>query len=237
MSAHEYGETLARLHRIHQQLSELRTRLKRGPARVSMARQKLAAIESNLATTKEAIQKTKMTADRKQLQLKEGEAKIEVTQGKMNAAKGNEEYQILKDQIAAAEMANSVLADEVLEALDKIDQLTAHAESEKLNVAASEEELKKVQAAADLEREDLEGQVAKAQAELAEVEPRLPAELRADYQRLTKARGEDALAAVDGEECGQCYVSMRPQAFQDLKMGRIVYCSSCGAMLYLPPGD
>ncbi|UUO04459.1 phospholipase [Blastopirellula sp. J2-11] len=237
MSAHEYGETLARLHRIHQQLSELRTRLKRGPARVSMARQKLAAIEGNLAATQDAIQKTKMTADRKQLQLKEGEAKIEVTQGKMNAAKGNEEYQILKDQIAAAEMANSVLADEVLEALDKIDQLTAHAESEKLNVAAGEEELKKVQAAADLEREDLEGQVAKAQAELAEVEPRLPAELKADYQRLTKARGEDALAAVDGEECGQCYVSMRPQAFQDLRMGRIVYCSSCGAMLYLPPSD
>lgn len=237
MAAKEFGETLARLHRIHQQLSELRTRLGRGPARVSMARQKLAAIEANLTATKEAIQKTKLTADRKQLQLKESEAKIENTQGKLNEAKTNEEYQILKDQIAAAEMANSVLADEVLEALEKIDQLTEQAESEKLNVAAGEAELKKVQDAADAEREVLEGEVAVAQAQLAEVEQKLPPEVRTDYQRLSKARGEDALAMVDGEECGQCYVSMRPQAYQDLLMGRIVYCSSCGAMLYLNPAE
>lgn len=237
MAAKEFGETLAKLHRIHQQLSELRSRLKRGPARVSVTRQKLAAIEANLTATKEAIQKTKMTADRKQLQLKESETKIVGTQGKLNEAKTNEEYQILKDQIAAAEMANSVLSDEILEALEKIDQLTAQSESEKLNVAAGEEELKKVQDAADVEREELEGYVATAQAELAEVEKDLPADVRADYQRLTKARGEDALAMVDGEECGQCYVSMRPQAYQDLKMGRIVYCSSCGAMLYLKPGE
>lgn len=237
MTAHEYGETLARLHRIHQQLSELRTRLARGPTRVSVARQKLAAIESNLAATKELIQKTKMTADRKQLQLKESEAKVLATHGKLNEAKSNEEYQIFKDQIAAADMANSVFSDEILEALEKIDQLTAQADSEKINIAAAEQDLQKIQAAADLERQMLELQVAKAQGELAEVEPRLPLEMKADYQRLTKARGEDALAAVDGEECGQCYVSMRPQAFQDLRMGRIVYCSSCGAMLYLPPGS
>lgn len=237
MAAKEFGETLAQLHRIHQQLSDLRTRLARGPARVSITRQKLAAIEANLTATKEAIQKTKMTADRKQLQLKESETKIEATQGKLNAAKSNEEYQILKDQIAAANMANSVLSDEILEALEKIDQLTLQAESEQLNVAAGEAELKKVQAAADVEREELEGYVATAQAELAEVEKDLPADVRVDYQRLTKARGEDALAMVEGEECGQCYVSMRPQAYQDLKMGRIVYCSSCGAMLYLKPGD
>ena len=44
---------------------------------------------------------------------------------KLNAAASNREYQALKDQIAADQMAGSVLADEILEALEKIDELAA----------------------------------------------------------------------------------------------------------------
>ena len=78
-----------------------------------------------------------MAADQKQLQLKAGEEKIKDLKRKLNAAASNREYQILKEQIAADEMANSVLEDEILEALEKIDQFQAKiAEAEAALAAA-----------------------------------------------------------------------------------------------------
>ena len=64
----------------------------------------------------------RVAADQKQLQLKAGEEKIKDLKRKLNAAASNREYQILKEQIAADDMAKSVLEDEIIEALEKIDQ-------------------------------------------------------------------------------------------------------------------
>ena len=62
-----------------------------------------------------------MAVDKKQLQLKTGEDKVKDLRYKLNASTSNREYQALLEQIAADEMANSVLADEILEGLDACD--------------------------------------------------------------------------------------------------------------------
>ena len=46
--------------------------------------------------------------------------------------------------------------------------------------------------------------------------------------------GEGALAAVEGEVCGGCYHKLTPQTMNELKMSKVVFCKSCGCMLYLP---
>ncbi len=61
----------------------------------------------------------------KQLQLREREARIKDLQVKLNTCSSNREYQALKEQIAADQQANSVLSDEILEALERIDVLQA----------------------------------------------------------------------------------------------------------------
>ena len=45
--------------------------------------------------------------------------------------------------------------------------------------------------------------------------------------------GEDTLAQVDGVTCSGCSEMLSPQTMNILMMGRIVFCSSCGALLYL----
>ena len=67
----------------------------------------------------------RVATDQKQLQLKSDEQKIKDHRAKLNAAASNREYQILKEQIAADEMTNSVLEDEIIEAMEKVDQLQA----------------------------------------------------------------------------------------------------------------
>ena len=77
---------------------------------------------------------------------KEGEEKVKKLQTQLNTAASNREYQSLKEQIAAAEMANSVMADEVLEGLEKLDAFVgtiAEAEAEVAKVQAEREKVEK----------------------------------------------------------------------------------------------
>ena len=63
----------------------------------------------------------------------------------------------------------------------------------------------------------------------------LPAALLADYERICKARGGIAVAAVSPTAiCGGCRVTIRPQAILELRAGTTVLmrCESCGRYLY-----
>ena len=112
---------LRELHRIHRQLSDLRERLDRGPKQIKARQATVAAAEERLAKTQAEFKAARVAIDQKQLLLKTGEGKIIDLKVKLNACSTNREYQALRDQIAADEMANSVLADEILEALEKAD--------------------------------------------------------------------------------------------------------------------
>jgi predicted nucleic acid-binding Zn-ribbon protein len=63
----------------------------------------------------------------------------------------------------------------------------------------------------------------------------LPAALLGDYERICKARGGIAVAAVSPTAiCGGCRVTIRPQAILELRAGTTVLmrCESCGRYLY-----
>ncbi len=127
---------LRELHRIHQQLAELRDRLERGPKQVRAREANVAQLEAKVAEARERAKQMQMAVDRKQLDLKSGEQKVVDLRVKLNACSSNREYQALLEQIAAAEMAGSVLSDEILEGLEKIDQLVGQVKEAEKNLAA-----------------------------------------------------------------------------------------------------
>ena len=55
-----------------------------------------------------------------------------------------------------------------------------------------------------------------------------------EYDRVATARGEAALAQVDGEVCGSCYQTLTTQMMNVLYLSKPLFCKSCGALLYLP---
>jgi hypothetical protein len=228
------AEVLRELHRIHRQLADLRERLERGPKQVKASKAGLAQQEQAEAVAKEAITRAKVAADEKQLQLKQRESRILDLKGKLNAATSNKEYQALKEQIGADEQANSVLADEILEALEKIDELQANLLQARERVAKTKQELQKVQQRVQDQQATLESELARVTAELEVSEAKIPAELKVEYRRLVKGRGENALAPVEGECCGGCFFTLTSQMMNELYMAKPVFCKNCGSLLYLP---
>ena len=226
-------EVLRELHRIHVQLSDLRDRLARGPRQVQVHKKNVAEQQSTLESASNAVKQTKMAADKKQLDLKTSENKIVDLKAKLNGCSSNKEYQTLLEQIAATEMTNSVLADEILEAMDKTDQLEIAASSAQSHVTAAETELTKCQERVSAEAGGIRTDIERLEAELVSTEKELPTEMRTDYQRVIRSKGADGMAAADGQVCLGCGKQITLNMQNELLLSKPVFCKSCGSLLYL----
>src|SRR6185436_19089385 len=133
------------LHRIHKQLTDLRERIDRGPRQIRAREASIAKMSEELAKLQADHKAARVRSDQKQLLLKGGEDKIEQLKAKLNAAASNREYQALKDQIAADQMAGSVMADEILEMMEKIDELAGLVAEQQQKIATAKDELAKAQ--------------------------------------------------------------------------------------------
>ena len=222
------------LHRIHRQLTDLRERLDRGPRQIGAAETHAQHCENEVAKTKAEAKAMRVEADKKQLQLKSSEDKVKDLRRKLNAVTNNREYQILLEQIAADEMANSVLADEILEALDKIDAFgTNIAEAEAAMTAAAQRAAEVRDEVAKIEP-GLKADIARLEAELRQSEATLPKEIHDLYARIVRKKGEDALAIIENQYCGGCNQQIPLNYCNMVTLGQPVACKTCGRLLYLP---
>lgn len=221
-----------RLHRINRQKTDLNGQLARGPRLLAAAAHRLQTAQQLVSDTQDNLTQLKMSADRKQLQMREREEKIHKWQGNLNTAKESREYQTLKDQIAADEQANLVLADEILEALESIDSVTSTLADCEENAKLLEKELRDVETQVADRKKVLEGELARVDAELAEAESGLTGDFKREYSRLVIAKGEDAMAELEGNCCGGCYQSLTPQRLDQLLQGQPIICPACGRLIY-----
>jgi predicted nucleic acid-binding Zn-ribbon protein len=223
---------LRTLHRLHRQLNDLRERLNRGPKQIRARERNAQQLEETLAKVQDEAQQARMTADRKQLDLKANEDKILDWKARLNSCSSNKEYQALLEQIAAAEMAGSVLSDEILEGLEKIDELEEKIRTGKEQVAAAHEQLSVAKQQVSDGAAAIRSDLARLEGELNAAEANLPPDFRADYDRVIRARSTDGLAQVDNSYCGGCYQHITANMDNDLALGRAVFCNACGRLLY-----
>jgi uncharacterized protein len=222
------------LHRIHRQLTDLRERLDRGPRQIRVAETHVQHCETQLAATKAEAKALRMAADQKQLQLKSSEDKVKDLRRKLNVATSNREYQLLLEQIAADDMANSVLADEILEALEKVDGFQKHIADANAALAAAKLKTADVRGEVAKIEPSLQADIVRLEAELRQSEDTLPGDIRDLYNRIVRQKGEDALAIIEGQYCGGCNQQIPLNACNMVMLGQPVGCKTCGRLLYLP---
>lgn len=220
------------LHRTNRQKTDLKEQLDRGPKIVLAAKRRLEAAEAEVESIRLKLRHMKMEADSKQLQMKEREEKIQKWQGNLNASKENREYQALKEQIAADEQANLVLSDEIWELLEAIDELAQSQILAEQQVRVRQDELATTEAQVAEKRAVLQSELARVETELAEAEKGLSGEFKREYERLVAAKGEDAMAELEGKCCSGCYQNLTPQLLDRLSVGQPVICPACGRLIY-----
>ncbi len=226
--------TVRRLHEILLLAADIRGQIERAPKQLKAAQTALQAAKDAVQGCKDSIKKSRMEADRKQLQQRQYETKLYEWQGKLNAAANNREYQAVKDQIAADTQANSVLSDEIFEILEGIDSLQIKlAELERI-CKMTEEDSGKAESRIAERMVVLKRDLERVEGELKGAESALPEDFAAIYHPLVKTRGEEAFAPLDERSCGGCNTGLPPRIIDQLRMGNPVACSSCGRWIYRP---
>lgn len=224
---------LRELHRIHVQLSDLKERLERGPRQVKARQSNVTQQETALAAAQDRVKEAKKLTDQKQLNLKTGEQKIVDYRTKLNTSNSNREYQTFVEQIAAAEMANSVLADEILEGMEKIDLLVLEVKEAETSLAAVKNDLLKFRDGVAAESALISADIARLELELAEAEKALPTTLRDDYKRVIRGKGAEGMASVEDMVCQGCGQQITLNMLNELMLSHPIFCKSCGSLLYL----
>jgi len=227
---------LRKLHHQLRTLTDINERIEKGPRKIKVVSANEANFLKELEEAKANLLELRKASNAKQMQLSEREAKIEDLKGKLNSCDSNKEFQLLKDRIAADEQANSVLQDEILEQLEKLDVLTEEADTAKANYEKSQAETKSVSDQVTSEIKELEAEKARVEGELAETEKGIPIDLRELYRRLVAGKGEEALGSTNTETCGNCNQTLTQQTVSELMMSKPVFCKGCGCWMYLPEG-
>ncbi|QDT63768.1 zinc ribbon domain-containing protein [Calycomorphotria hydatis] len=228
----DMGAALKQLHDVHTAMHRVKTELERGPRLVRAKRKMVADKEAEIEQYREKLTEARKSADGKQLQLRTNEDKLTQFTGKLNQATNNREFDAIKSQMEADKMANSVLEDEILEMLEKVDALKdTIAETEKQRddfvkeVESFEAEVKGKQGDLQAELDRIAGQVK-------EAEKIIPAKIMGDYQRVVQAHGATALAPLEGKACTACATMVTQQEAINLRTGKFLFCRSCGRLLY-----
>ena len=147
--------------------------------------------------------------------------------------KSNDLYKTCLLEIEKAKADKSVIEDEILQLMEDIDK-------EFLNVKKQEEESKKIEANIQQEiasindtcknaREKLDS-IAK---EREEFSKKINSNLLSQYERIRENRNGQGLALIDGDSCGCCSMTLRPQLInQATKCSELVYCDNCSRILF-----
>ena len=223
---------MKQLHDLRLQLREISDQLERGPRQIAARKQNIDKKKDELEALRTKLKQLKMSADHKNLQLKTSEGRIYDLNGKLNSAANNREYEALRSQIAADTMAKSVLEDEILEALEKVDVVQIDVKKAEQEIASLDAELQKLTTDVQAKEAGLKESAAKLQIQVSEAEQVLPPDVIPQYRRLVQAYGANALAPVINKSCSECFVSQTAQVYMELKSGKVKFCT-CGRLMYV----
>ena len=220
------------LHQHLVQIADMKSQIERGPRQVKAAILQVDTAREALQKCKDTIKQKKMDADRKQLELREREAKVHDWEGKMNLAKNNREFQAIKEQIASDSQANSVLSDEILEILEEIDSLQIASKGFVEKLKLIEAEKVKTESTVSERLVTLNTELERVQGNLTNLEKQLSVDFMVQYKRLVSNRSEDSMAALDDVSCGGCNTGLPPRILDSLRKEQAILCPSCGRLLY-----
>jgi predicted nucleic acid-binding Zn-ribbon protein len=218
-------------------MDQLRGRLMKGPRLAQAHQEQIRQAELNLEQAKKAHNDTRLASHHKQLEYEQKLADIQRRKGRLLECDDNREYQMLKDQIAADEMAASVLADEAIELMTRVEDMAIEVQKAEAALAAAKDAAAKWQAEFEKQEPTIRQEIARVEQELKHLETLLTGDVKELYQRALRNKGSSALAPLKGDFCGGCNQHVPLQMRSQLLLGNPIWCRSCGRLLYLPEDE
>jgi hypothetical protein len=227
-------QTLIDLQDFDSRIARLETEAARLPKQIE-------AIQQALKEASRTLEMLKQRSDTTRKDLRSKEKDLEVTAGKRTKTearlwevKTNKEYSAVLLEIEEIKQEKAQTEEEILALMELQERLTGDLREAETRLKTREEQAREDEARVRKKLGEVEAELAIVRAERQSRAREITASLLSSYERILKARGGVAVAAVGaGPVCGACRVSIRPQAMQELRTtGDLMLCESCGRYLY-----
>jgi predicted nucleic acid-binding Zn-ribbon protein len=244
MSTSATADNLRELHQLHQRARALRDRLASGPKTLAAREAALANRQAALETSRKALQEARVQLKKNEHSVQGWNTKIDDLKLKQSLAKKNDEYKAIQNQIAIDKNAIEKLEVEMLEEMERIDELVKKLASDEADAKKFAADVATLKAEIASQSDGQRQQLNELETAIVEAESIIPEDLRERYRRTVKQHGADAMAPVEYDRkhemasCTGCFVALTTQALNELINGdHISFCKSCGRVLYLPEED
>jgi hypothetical protein len=198
-------------------------------------------LQATLAEAKKAVETIKAKADTTRKDLRTQEKDLEVAnvkrqklEAKLYEVKTNKEYSAVLLEIEEAKQEKAKIEEDILGLMEMQERLAVDVKDAEQRFKTREEQARQDEAVIRKKLAAVEEELAALRAQRATRAKELPPSLLASYDRILRARGGVAVAAVTSAAvCGGCRVGIRPQAMQELRAATgLMVCESCGRYLY-----
>jgi predicted nucleic acid-binding Zn-ribbon protein len=224
---------LVRLQKLDDEIRALRSRLTAIPKEIEALQKEIASERKNLEDAQKALAEAQKAQRSHESELAASEEKIRKYKDQLMNVKTNDEYRAMQHQIETAAKEVSDVEDKILRDYDAVKDLEEKKRQRQAELDKGQKEISGMEAELDAERARLEAELALRQQSRDDVLHSIPGELFDDYARIAKTRGGVAMAEAIDERCQVCMVRLRPQMFQELRMGeKLLHCESCRRILY-----
>jgi len=183
--------------------------------------------------TTAALEEARIKRKDFELEIKTREAELQKYQQQMMSIKTNREYDALVAEIDNIKMAVSSNETELLQTMERIDQLekdlVVWREKETAIVENNQNQLLVLQEKLD----SIGDKVSEKRQDRQEIVQSIPVPVMATYERIRKGRGGRAVVVVKKKACSSCFKALTPRKIQEMKRGgHVMTCDYCGSLLY-----
>jgi predicted nucleic acid-binding Zn-ribbon protein len=226
-------ENLIRLQKVDDEVRALETRLRAIPKEIAALEKEIASERKNLDDAAAALADAQKAHRANESALAATEEKVKKYRDQLMSVKTNDEYKLMQKQIEAAQGEVSGIEDKILQGYDAIKELEEKKKLRQKELETGQTEISAMERVLETERARLEGELAERRASREQILKEIPSALFEDYDRIAKSRGGVAVAEAVDERCQVCMVRLRPQVYQELRIGeKIFHCESCRRILY-----
>jgi uncharacterized protein len=225
---------LKELHRLRKHLRDAQAEIDRGPRVLKAHQTKLAAQEKALADARDALKHRKADVLTGEATIKSLNQSLAKHEKQLDTLTDPRQIEAKEHDIANTRESIARTEDEVLTAMGDVDERTARIPDLEAAVAKAKADFATYEKEAAERLARLKDEVKTATAALTAEETKIPPAIRGQYDRLVKAYGADAFAAVENQICTQCRVGITTQGLADLRQGNeFICCRNCGRAQYL----
>jgi len=229
-------ERLVRLQEIADEARKARDLVEGAPARIEEIEARFRERNAEYVSVKQrydALDEDQRTRNAELVTLEESKNKYTAD---LMQVQNQREYAAMLKEIDAVKAQISEHEEAVLKDMEELETVKGELASHEEHIKTERELVAKERAGVESDAAQARGRIAELDAERARIEGELPGPLVSTVHRLEPSRQGLFLTRAEDGVCQSCFVRVRPQGFQEIKLAvKIHTCSNCRRLLYHEP--